>query len=430
MTANSTTAKELVSPTIFSYVVFFLALSFYVYDYFIQVAPGVMTAQLMDAFSIKAGALGFLSGCFYYSYTLMQVPAGLLLDRLGPRKIISISAFISALGVVLFSMTHLFWLAGVSRFLIGMGSSCAFLAALMVVYQWFPHRHFAIFAGLIQFAACVGSIFAEAPLALAINSFGWRQVMLFTGVMTFVLSAIFWLCMRDRKTQHHIDSAHASGFKSLLMSLKTVLREPQVIWISLCGLISWMSVAGVGALWGVPYLMKVYGWSNVEAGKWASLFWVGVGFGSPFFGWLSNKIKSRNKPMLICFFTGFIAVVMFLSAPSFPPWLIGITLFLLGCSASVQALTFSVVKDNVKPSVFGAASGIVNMAAILGGGLAQVLIGYLMEIVSHGVTFTGTPVYTVKDYQWALSVLLIAMLAGIFLVCFKVKETHCKEAVK
>ena len=90
-----------------AFLMFTLALLFYIYDYFIQVSPAVMTHQLMESLSIGAAELGLLGAFFYYSYTLMQLPAGFLLDRFGVKKIISFSAFISAVGVLLFSIsTH------------------------------------------------------------------------------------------------------------------------------------------------------------------------------------------------------------------------------------------------------------------------------------------------------------------------------------
>ena len=399
----------------YAYFIFILALFFYLYDYFIQVSPSVMTQQLRADFSIGSAELGLLGACFYYSYTLMQIPAGLLLDRLGPRKIMSLSALISASGVLLFASAHVFIWAGIGRLLIGAGSAAAFLSALVFVSNWFPYKYFSLMAGMIQFGSCIGSLFALAPLAIAVNHYGWRQTMLVVATLTFLLALIFWLVIKDNissKENHNSPSIKSNEWARLISTLKNI----QVFYIALVGLLCWSTVGAIGALWGVPYLMAAYQWTNVNAAKFCSLFWLGVGIGSPLIGWFSLKLNSRKKPMLICFTIGLIASIVFCFAPKFPPWIVGVSLFGLGFMASIQALTFCVVRDLVDAKLFGSASGLVNMAAILGGGLAQLLIGLIIGWQSQGSN-------NLISYQYAFVVISVAMAAGLYIVKFKLKET-------
>jgi len=424
MKADSLSLQTTSKQTTLATIVCGLAALFYVYDYFIQVAPSVMTHQLMQSFHIRAAQLGILSACFYYSYTLMQIPAGLLLDRFGARKLLTFAVFISAFGVTLFGSTHSFALAGLARFLIGLGSSFAFIFALFLVSRWFAHQHFALFAGLIALAGCLGSMFGEAPLAMMINHYGWRQTMVVTGLITFGLAAIYGWTIRDGKAPQ---SGHTTiALCSERKRLQFLRRQPQLRWIALCGLVSWVPVATVGALWGVPYLMQVYGLTNITAGKLCTLFWLGLGFGSPLLGWYSNRIGSRNKPMLLCFSCGLLAACLLIFAPQLPLWLIAAGLLLLGFSASLQALTFSIVKDVIPADVFGTASGINNMAAIIGGAISQPLVGWLLDLQWGGQTVHQVPVYSNQAYQIALLVVPVAALIGLLTTWLKVKETDCR----
>ncbi|WP_423063262.1 MFS transporter [Candidiatus Paracoxiella cheracis] len=420
-TNTASTASSLILP----FIICVLAALFYVYDYFIQVAPSVMTEQLMRSFSIGAGDLGILSASFFYSYTLMQIPSGLFIDRFGARIILTFAVLISALGVLIFGLSHLFAWAAVARFLIGVGSSCAYISAIFLVARWFPHRHFAMIAGLLQLAACVGSIFGQAPLALTINHFGWRHVMVMTGVITFVLGVIYWVIIRDGR-KPATSEAHNVVMKNERQRLSFLTQRSQVWWVAVCGLASWVPVGVVGALWGVPYLMKIYGWNNVVAGQICSLFWVGVGIGSPLAGWYSNRIASRKKPFMICFLLAIFSSIVIVHAPFFSPWIIGAALFLLGVSAAVQSLTFSVIKDIVPPAAFGTASGLTNMLAILGSGVSQTLVGFFIHSQWNGARFDGIPVYSINDYQHAFYVLIAAGILGLLVTWFKVKETHAK----
>ena len=376
----------------------------------------------MRAFSIGAAGLVVLSASFFYSYSLMQIPAGLLIDRLGARVILTLAVFISAVGVTLFGITHYFALAALARFLIGLGSSCAFISALFLVARWFSHKNFALIAGLIQLAGSVGAIFGEAPLAMMINHFGWREVMVVTGLITFGLTAIYGWVIRDGKIPSKDGETTTLGNEwHWLMYL---FRQSQVWWVALCGFVSWVPVGVIGALWGVSYLMRVYGWNNVLAGNVCSLFWVGVGIGSPLVGWISNRMASRKKPLVVCFMMGLLASLLIVNANYLSAAVTGFALFLLGLSASAQVLSFSVIKDIVSPRVFATASGMTNMAVVLGGGLTQMLVGFLLEWMWNGIKINQSPVYTINNYRVAFVVLILAALVGLVVTCFKIKETH------
>lgn len=401
-----------------------LASLFYVYDYFIQVAPSVMTQQLMRSFSIGAGKLGVLSACFYYSYTFMQIPAGLLLDRMGARVLVTLAVLMSAIGITLFGVTYNFAIAGIARFLVGLGSSFSFISALFLVSRWFVHRHFAVAAGLVQLAGCVGSLFGLAPLAMVVNEMGWRRSMVLTGLITFGFAFLFWIFIRDGKTPRH--SQPLATPRSEWQRVKDLMRKSQIWWIAVCGFMSWVPVAIIGALWGVPYFMKVYGLTNTAAGKLCSLFWVGLGVGSPLMGWLSNRLRNRCGPFASCFGFGLIGSILLLNASVVPIWLIGFALILLGISSAAQSLSFGIIKDITPARMFGTASGFNNMAAILGGAVSQPLVGYLLHIGWGGVMIHHAPVYSIASYRIALLLLPIAAIIGLAIAGFKIKETYCE----
>jgi len=308
-----------------------LASVFYVYDYFIQVAPSVMTHQLMRSFSIGAGGLGALSACFYYSYTVMQIPAGLLLDRMGARVLVTLAVLCSAIGITLFGVTYDFAIAGVARFIVGLASSFSFISVLFLISRWFAHRHFAMAAGLVQLAGCVGSLFGLVPLAILVNAIGWRRSMVLTGLITFGFSFLFWIFIRDGKKPRAKKTIATP--RSEWQRLKYLMKKNQIWWVAACGFMSWVPVAIIGALWGVPYFMKVYGLTNSAAGRLCSLFWVGLGIGSPLMGWISNRLRNRRAPFTSCFVMGVIGSILILDASIVPLWLIGFALILLGLSS-------------------------------------------------------------------------------------------------
>lgn len=400
-----------------------LAALFYVYDYFIQVSPAVITDQLMQEFSIGAAGLSFLGACFFYAYAVMQIPAGLLLDRFGARRLLSVAILISGLGVMLFGSTSNFALAGFGRFMIGFGSAFAFISTLFLASRWFAHRYFTLIAGLVQFAGCLGSIAGEAPLATFINHYGWRESMLLAGSTTVVLAVLYWLIIRDQP--HAYQTQTPSTSLNEWQRLRAVLKMPQVWWIGWCGFFCWVPVATIGALWGVPYLMKVYGWTNTQAAGFCSLFWIALGISSPLLGWYSERIGSRKVPFYICFTAGLIGALLIFFAAELPVWLVGAALILLGICAAVQSLTFGVAKDILPNNIFGTASGFLNMMAIIAGGISQQIVGLLLHFTWNQQIQNGVPLYTVNNYRIGILVLPIAALIGLWITARKLGETNC-----
>lgn len=399
-----------------------LAALFYVYDYFIQVAPSVMVDDLMRDFHIGAGALGILSACFFYSYAFMQIPAGWMLDRWGARLLLSGAVLISAIGVILFAAAHALWVAGFGRFLIGLGSAFSFIGTLSLLSRWFSHQHFATFAGLVQLGACIGSIIGLAPIAVLVNRYGWRDTMHITGLATLGLAVLFWLVIRNSPQKN----LHTQKRVSNTLPLKSLFKNKQVWVICACGFFSWVPVGGFGALWGVPYLMKAYQLTNTQAGELMMWMWLGIGVGSPLIGWVSYYFTMRKQPIVICFMLSLISLCILFEASLLSKAITVLALFGLGVSASSQSLTFGVLKDVVLPEQFGVASGLNNMGAILGGGLAQTLMGYMLTLTWNGAYQNGMPLYTLHNYQSGLMFIGVMAALGFFTALFFLRETHCR----
>jgi MFS family permease len=392
---------------------------FYVYDYFLAVSPSVMTGNLLSTFSLDAAHLGMLIAVFSLASTFFQIPAGALLDRFGARRLLSVSVLLSGLGALCFATADTPWMLGFGRLLMGIGSPFAFLGALFLATRWFSHERFALIAGLVQLGGALGCIVGGGPLAMLVNHLGWRYGLLAIAWVTIILSGIFWLVLRDGPKPvtdiPKIDNAR----------LWDAFKLPQVWWTAVIGFTSWVTVTGIASLWGVPYLMKVYHWTNEQAGYCTILFWLGLGLGSTFVGWFSDHIKSRKKPIYICFGIGFIASLFFIGADHVPSSVMMLLLFLLGFAASVQSLTFGIAKDIIPPNHFVATSGLINLAAVFTGVVMQPLMGYLMDL--HAGAHQGIHVvYAVGDYQMGFTAVSVVLFLGLIVTCFGLKETRCR----
>ena len=135
----STYHESTKKPSLFSaYVIFFLASSFYLYEFVLQVAPSVMASPMMQTFHVSAEGFGVISAFYFYAYAPMQLPAGLLFDRYGPRKLMTAALMLCALGSFFFASTDSVITASMGRFLIGIGSAFSFIGVLVLASRWFP----------------------------------------------------------------------------------------------------------------------------------------------------------------------------------------------------------------------------------------------------------------------------------------------------
>jgi MFS family permease len=141
----------------------------YVIGFYQRVAPAVMTSELMAAFGISAAGLGNLAASYYYSYVAMQIPTGILVDSLGPRKVLAFGGLVAAAGTLIFSLSSTFLWANIGRALIGGSVAVGYVAALKIANHWLAPRVFATIAGLSLLLGIIGAVTAGVPLRLLID---------------------------------------------------------------------------------------------------------------------------------------------------------------------------------------------------------------------------------------------------------------------
>ena len=406
--------------------VFFLAALFVVYEMAIQISPSVMTKQLMRDFSIDASALGWMASVYFYSYTLMQIPAGLLFDRFGPRTLLTIASTLCALGVMFFSLTTSIYPAALGRFFMGIGSSFAFISMLVISSRWFEKKLFPILIGVTQLIGCFGAIVGGAPLAKAVEIYGWRDLMWSLMVIGFILAVIYLLFFKDHPSHEFADGDTKEH--SVLHHLKMAATKGQSWFCAIYAFAGWGPIMMFAALWGVPYLSARFQISSFEAAFGPMMMLLGSGISSPFIGYLSSKIK-RRKPILVAGAAlGFVCFLWILYVPNLSFTAVAGLLFLSGIATAAHLLTFALVSDNNPPAVLGSWIGFNNMAVVIGGAILQPLGGFLLNYFWDGVSMSyGVPIYSIYAYTVSLTVIPFLYLIGFIISLFFIKETYCKN---
>lgn len=395
---------------------------FYLYECILRVSPNVMTAELMHDFSLTATALGVFVSLYLYSYTVLQIPCGVMVDALGPRRILTASAALCTIGAFLFATSEALIGAQIGRFLIGAGSACAFISCLKVVAEWFTPTKFAVMLGLTNMMGTLGGTFGGPPLARMVDHFGgWRQASLILAMAGIAVTLGAWAIVRDHPRGHKPHHAHENPLKK---SLGLLVKNPQVWLIGLFGCLMWLPIAAFAELWGVPYLMHIYGIDKEQASFATAMVFLGFACGGPLAAWVSEKCQSRILTMkLSSALVGaiFLAIVF---GPAVPLPVMVALLFAGGVCNGGQVLVFACVKEILPRRMSGTALGFTNALVMMSGIFSQPLLGQLLDWCWDGTLGPGgVRLYNETAYQTAMIAIPVGIAVSWALLHF-VKETH------
>jgi len=407
---------------------FVIGALFLIYEMMLQVSPSIMMNDLMGSYKIDAATLSCVISAYFYAYAIMQVPAGLLFDYFGPRILICSSILFCIIGELLFSSTHSFYVAFLGRLLLGFGSAFAFVGLLVISAHWFRPKYFAILTGMTQFCGIFGAMVGVAPLAKLLEYFVWRKVLYGASLIGIPLAILAALILRNRPKKYH--AAIMAPEKKFWLHLQQVISHRQVWFIGLYAFTSWGAAILFAAVWGVSYLSERFSISIIQASVAPVLVFFGAGSLGPIIGYCSNYFGRRLPFLWIGSIMGFFASLFLL----FLHWLslnvvFGL-LLLMGVGTGMHALTFVLVRENIKPSIVATALGFNNMGVVLGGAVLPPIMGFILRINWDGLIKNGVPVYSSYVYERAFLLIPILYFIGFILSFFFIRETYCESARK
>ncbi len=384
---------------------------FFFYAWILRVSPSVMVEELMRDFAVGGAIVGNLSALYFYGYAGMQIPVGLLLDRFGPRRLMTVAAGVVAVACLLFAWSDGLVGASVARFLIGAGCAFSLVGAMAVAGQWFPRERFALLAGLAMMFGMAGGVFGQAPLRVAVDATDWRTTMATVGVVGFGLMLAAWLFVRDRRRG-------SGGVGAVFEGLRRVAANRETWLNAVAGLGSTGPLLAFAGLWGVPYLQAVHDIDRVTAGTVTSVTFIGWGIGAPLIGWFSDRIGKRRSPLIAGMILSALSLVAILYLPGIPLWGVAILCFGIGFGGSAQIVCFALVREHNLPQYSGTAIGMVNALVTGAGALFQPMIGWLLDLSWDGLMVDGARVYAIGAYNLAFGVLVAGCIVGILCAFF------------
>ncbi|MWV64498.1 MFS transporter [Halorubrum sp. JWXQ-INN 858] len=386
-----------------------------------RLSTAVLSEELTAEFTLTAAQLGALHASFFVVYAAVQVPTGVLVDRVGPRTVGAGGAVLLSLGAVGFALGDGYLPALVARGVIGLGSGVIFVAILRFCANWYRTDEFATMTGLTGAFAGLGAILATTPLAVAVGLIGWRTAVLALAAAGFLAGVAAYVLVRNSPSDAGLDpianvpEQPAVSLRETGAHLRELARDPAQWLLSVVFFAANGTLLTLIGLWGVPYLVVVYDLEVATASTYTLLGAVGMLFGGPTIGWLSDRFETRYLPMAagIGVFGLAHAIIALTGRP--PLAVVAAVYAISGFLIGSGLLTLTVVKERYPAGASGVATATVNAAGFVGASLLPWAMGRALDAYRTGERVGGTVAYTEFGYRVAFGI--TATTLGVAFCC-------------
>ncbi|KTD41345.1 MFS transporter [Legionella parisiensis] len=401
-----------------------LCAAFLFYKYILQNFPSVMPQQLMDAFNLKGLGLGVLSGVYFWTYLIVPLFVGIVLDRYGTRWVTTAAIFCCAFGIYIFSQAQELNIAIWGRALTGVGVSFASIAYFKLAAVWFPQKYYALLTSLLVTAAMVGAIFGQMPLAWLVSQVGWRSSLLYMAWMGIILAFLFFSIVKD-KPSSSIECTESKANPEpknphLWQDILLIVKSKQNWLLTGYSGLAFSPIVIFCGLWGNPFLQKAYHLDKLVSPSLISLVFVGLAIACPVFALLINRIQNRCAFIFYSTLISAISISLVIYAHPMPIWLLSVLLFLFGFSLGAFPIVFVIGKESNPLYLAGTVTSLINASDAFLDAITEPAIGKLLDIFSNAGTSHD---FSLSGYHIGLAILPLYQIIGAFLMRW-VKDEH------
>jgi MFS family permease len=414
------------------WVVVLTAALFFFYEFIQLIMPNAINLQLRQSFNLDASGLGWLVSMYFWGNLVFLFPAGMLLDRYSTKSLIVGSMVLCTIATFIFALTHNSVIAASARFAVGFGGAFCFLSCIRLASRWFPPNKMALVTGIVVTIAMLGGFVAQSPMVLLTSLMGWRNAVLANATLGVVIIFVIFMLVQDRPPNSQAAAAadriklQSLGF---WQSIKLVLLNRNNwfggIYTSLLNL----PVFLLGGLWGMRYLVQIHKLSEVQSSYVNSMLFVGVIFGSPVFGWCSDHMGRRCRPMIIGAIASLIVMLVLMYTPHLSFAALMTLFFLIGFVTSSQVLSYPAVAELNPLALTSTAMSVASFIIMSSGMIFDPLFGWLLERHWDKAVLQNEPMYSLTDFNSAMMIMPIAFVVSI-VIAMLLQETYCESQVK
>lgn len=351
-----------------AWMVWLIVSIFYAYQYVLRVMPNILLSEIMQQFQMDAATFGQFSGIYYIGYSLMHLPLGILLDRFGPKKILSLSILCTVLGMSPLIFTH-YWLYPIlGRFLLGLGSSAAILGVFKIVRLAFRKELFSRFLSFSVMIGLIGAIYGGGPVQSLHARFGYDFVLyVFTAAGLLLALGTYLILPTIQETPQ----------KTVRSDILDVLKNPKVLWACISAGFMVGPLEGFADVWGTAFLKQSCHYNSSLAASLPSMIFIGMCFGSP----LLNMIAEKTNYLVTIIGAGLVMAglfISFLTSQTTPEWM-GFYFIIIGICSAYQILAIYKASTYVPERISGLTTAMANMIIMIFGYAVHTSIGSVVH---------------------------------------------------
>lgn len=373
----------------------------YFFVYFHRTTGGAISTELQDFFGVGTASVALLASAYLYAYTLMQIPSGILTDRMGPRRAATIFIFLIAVGSILSAYSATcgnFNLMVAGKFIIGIGAAVVYIPIMKILAVWFRKNEFASMSGVLLLVGNVGGIAAATPMVLMMDSLGIQNTYILLAVITAAIAGLCWLVVRNHPSEKDLPSMEeivseetgqpitesTSAKMGTVEALKMTFTSGRNFW----PLAIWFfMIYGTIMLWQASqagsYYQNVFGFSSGDAGLMVTMVGIGMVFGCPLAGRLSDRVFHSRRKVLI-FGTAVYTViwaVIWLTAGSDAVNSFAIQAainFCFGFFGGFFVVSYAQIKELYPIAMAGTSTAALNLFPFAGGAILITVAGFIV----------------------------------------------------
>jgi MFS family permease len=391
-----------------AYLAWFTITLFYFYQYILRISPGIMIDQLRNHFQVTAESFATLGTLYLLAYSLLQIPLGIIVDKIGVRRTVLWSTLLCITGSTLFSQAESFIMAQVARLLIGAGSASALMCALKVVADQFPPGKRGMLMGATLSLGVLGALITGKLLVPSMEKTSWNYVFESFVLIGLVMFALLFFTVKTYNRARSKTYIASPTVQSTLTRVIEIIKTKEIILYGILAIGLYTPLSAIADLWGTAFLMQKYSLSQAQAANTSTMMYLGLAIGSLILPWLCEQMNALNEAI---FYSGIMILLIFmiiLYGPVYSNSTVTILVILLGffCGAEMMCFTGALMYSNRNNS--GEIIGVVNTLNMLGGAILQQFIGFGLDFQWSGSrNLQGIRVYNTEQYVYALSVLTV-----------------------
>jgi len=389
-------------------VVFAAALLVYFVAVVHRTALGVAGVEALDRFDTQATGLALLGVAQIAMYTAMQIPAGHLLDRFGPMRVMVAGSVLMALGQAAMAITDSFALALGARLLLGAGDAPIFISATRLIAAWFPPRRVPVLVQVTGFIGQAGQLATAVPVAWVLHELGWTPAFGALAVAGVAAAAVAALCVRMPDPADRPRTAPPDRLWASVRAATATAGNRLGFWSHF---LSPFSANVIALLWGVPFFVTAQGLSPAAASGLLIVLTIAAMISGLSAGVLTGRHPLRRSWIVLAAAgaTALAWVVLLSFGTPRPWWQLALFCAVIGAGGPISLVGMDFARSWSPSSRLGVATGYVNV-----GGFASTVVGVLLVgVVLQLASAPGATSYTLDEYRLAFASLLVPWLIGL-----------------